>query len=471
MTLWLAFASAGRSRRCRRSDGVGRERGRESGRGFGRGLRCALGVVLLLVASGTVWAQQAPQPPGTTTGDQEQVSNPLDEVESAIEAKNYALAGARLEIYLSAHPTDARALFDRGYVEDAQGHTDAAKGWYRRAVAADPKQFEARLALGLILAAKGDAKDDAAAVDQLQAAITLQPNPPNPGAKAQADRALARLLRTSDPTTARDALVEALRLTPETPSDTLLAGQIAEAAGDLEIAEQEYRQAVRNQPDLTDASSALAHLLIAEKRYADAQPVVEAALRQEANDPALEAQLAAILNGQGKTAEALALLDKLHGQEPESGSISLMLADADFQAGKLDEADALYQQLLAKAPNNPDLLDAHGQILIRQKEYAEAIAAFRRAIAARGDDIDAWSGVAFADSELHQYQDELGALSMRSKYAADNPASLFLWATAYDNLHQTRQAADYYHRFLAAAQGKFPDQEWQAKHRLVALGK
>jgi hypothetical protein len=30
---------------------------------------------------------------------------------------------------------------------------------------------------------------------------------------------------------------------------------------------------------------------------------------------------------------------------------------------------------------------------------------------------------------------------------------------------------DAYHRFLAADQGKFPDQEWQAKHRLVALEK
>jgi len=60
---------------------------------------------------------------------------------------------------------------------------------------------------------------------------------------------------------------------------------------------------------------------------------------------------------------------------------------------------------------------------------------------------------------------------MRAKFAPENPASLFLWATAYDNLHQTKPAADYYQRFLAAAQGKFPDQEWQAKHRLAALAR
>ena len=51
-----------------------------------------------------------------------------------------------LDAYLSTHPTDARALFDRGYCDDAQGKTAAAKDFYRKAIAADPKQFEARLA-------------------------------------------------------------------------------------------------------------------------------------------------------------------------------------------------------------------------------------------------------------------------------------------------------------------------------------
>jgi Flp pilus assembly protein TadD len=440
--------------------------------GVRRGGWAVLGLVLLAGLGRAAWAQQAPLPPGTT-GDEPraQAASPLEEVESAIEAKKYALATSRLDIYLSAHPTDARALFDRGYVEDAQGHTDAAEGWYRKAVGADANEFEARSALGLLLAAKGDTKDDQAAIEQLQAAAQLEPNPPNPRAKAQADRALARLLRTSDPTGARDALVNALKLTPETPSDTLLAGQIAEAAGDFEIAEQEYRQALAREPDLSDASAGLAHLLIVEKRYADAQPVVEAALRRDPDNAALSAQLAAVLNGEGKPGDALALLEKLHQSQPESASIAAMLADADFGAGKLAEADALYQQQLVKSPNDPDLLDAHGRILVRQGQFQEGIEAFRKAAAVRPDDIDAWSGIAFADSELHQYQDELTALSMRSKYAADTPATLFLWATAYDNLHQRQTAADYYHRFLAAAQGKFPDQEWQAKHRLVALEK
>ena len=213
------------------------------------------------------------------------------------------------------------------------------------------------------------------------------------------------------------------------------------------------------------------HLLIGEKRYADAQPLVEAALKNDPNDPALNAQLATILNAEGKSGEALAVLTRLHGLEPASRPVTAMLADADFQAGKLDDADALYQQLLAGTPNDAGLLDSRGQILIRQQHYAEALAIFRQAVAARADDVDGWSGIAFADSKLAKYQDELTALSMRSKYAEENASTLFLRATAYDNLHQTKAAADYYHRFLAAAQGQFPDQEWQAKHRLIALEK
>jgi tetratricopeptide (TPR) repeat protein len=417
---------------------------------------------------------QSTLPPGASDPDapaHAQEADPLSDIESAIDAKHYADAGRQLDLWLSAHPTDARALFDRGYAADAQNRTADAESWYRKAIDADPKQFEARLALGLLLAAKGDPASNQAAREQLETALRLQPNPPNPAATAQADRALARLLRSSDPTGARDALVAALRLTPETEADTLLAAQIAESAGNDDLAEQAWRKVLQEDPNSSEATAGLAHLYIAAKRYADAQPLVEAALRRDPSDPALNAQLAAIFSAQGKQDQALALLRKLHQLEPSSQSVTSMLADAEFQTGNLDQADTLYVQLLAAQPNDASLLDAHGQVLIRQQRYADALAAFRKAAAAKPDDVDAWSGIAFADSELHQYQDELRALSMRSKFAPENPSTLFLLATAYDNLHLSSQAVDAYHRFLAADQGKFPDQEWQAKHRLVALEK
>ena len=124
-----------------------------------------------------------------------------------------------------------------------EGHR-AAENYYRKAIAADPKQFEARLALGLLLAQQGSEE----AQTQMETAVTLEPNPPNPAAKAQAYRTLARLVRQSDPDTAKQALLEALKLTPETASDTLLTAEIAEAEGDKDIAEQAYRRVLKVDP-------------------------------------------------------------------------------------------------------------------------------------------------------------------------------------------------------------------------------
>jgi len=51
------------------------------------------------------------------------------------------------------------------------------------------------------------------------------------------------------------------------------------------------------------------------------------------------------------------------------------------------------------------------------------------------------------------------------------PATYFLWATSYDTLNDKVAAATYYHHFLDSSGGKFPDQEWQARQRLLILEK
>ena len=137
---------------------------------------------------------------GRPTDDQQQ-TGPLAQAEAAIDAKNYDKARGLLDAYLSAHAGDARALFDRGYCDDAQGRTQTAEGFYRKAIAADPKQFEARMALGLLLAqtASESSKAEGDAKAELETAVTLDPNPPNPAAKAQAYRTLAKLLRRIRP--------------------------------------------------------------------------------------------------------------------------------------------------------------------------------------------------------------------------------------------------------------------------------
>ena len=58
---------------------------------------------------------------------------------------------------------------------------------------------------------------------------------------------------------------------------------------------------------------------------------------------------------------------------------------------------------------------------------------------------------------------------MRANVLPQSPSSLFLAATANDKLHHVKQATDLYRQFLSAANGKFPDEEFEARHRLVTL--
>jgi tetratricopeptide (TPR) repeat protein len=400
------------------------------------------------------------------------VSEQVAEAEAAIVKSDWTTAAAKLELWLAGHPSDARALFDAGYAADAQNRLDEAASLYRRAVQANPKSFEAHLSLGLLLARQGNFAD---ARTELAAATTLDPGDAGPAMKARAWRALAEIDRpgagkTGDITKASNDLLEALKLAPETPADTLLAASLAEQAGEYEAAESAYRRILAKDPKSSPANSGLAHLLIARKQYPEAETLLRAALQQTPDDPALAAQLATVLADQNK-AEALPLIQKLHEAHPADAAITRMLAEVLGEAGDAAGADRLYVGLLAASPEDADLLIGHGQDLTRQLKYAEAFAAFDKATRLAPANADAWSGLAFAASKTNRYSIVLHALAVRSRFLPEVPSTYFLWAITYDSLHRKAEAATYYHHFLDSAAGKFPDQEWQARQRLLVLEK
>jgi predicted Zn-dependent protease len=286
--------------------------------------------------------------------------------------------------------------------------------------------------------------------------------------KARAWRALARIDRSSDTTEASNELLEALKLTPETVDDTLLAASIADQAGESDAAEAAYRRVLAEDPKSAPANAGLVHLLIVRKLYPEAEVQLRAALSQSPDDPVLTAQLATVLAAQDK-AEALPLIQKLHEAHPADTAITRMLAEVMAEAGDSAGSDQLYSGLLASSPQDAALLIGHGQNLIHLLKYAEAFAAFDKATQLDPANADGWSGLAFAASRTDQPTITLHALTMRSKFLPEVPSTFFLWATAYDALHEKAAAATYYHRFLDSSAGKFPNQEWQARQRLKLL--
>jgi predicted Zn-dependent protease len=394
-------------------------------------------------------------------------SEQVADAEASIGKSDWKAATDKLAAWLTAHPGDARALFDAGYVADAQNRVDDAAGFYRRAVEANPKSFESHLSLGLLLARQGKFPE---ARTELAASTTLDPGDAGPAVKARAWRALAQIDRTSNPTDASNDLLEALKLTPETNEDTLLAAELAQANGQPDAAEAAYRRLLAKDPKSAPAHAGLAHLLIARQQYPEAETLLRAALNDTPDDPALSAQLATVLAAQDK-AEAVPMLQKLHDAHPDDAAITRMLAEVLAEAGDASGADHYYVSLLAAHPDDATLLVAHGQNLIRQMKYADAFQAFTKATHSDPGNADGWSGLAFAASKTGRSAITLHALTMRSKYLPEVPSTYFLWATSYDTLHDKTAAITYYHHFLDSAAGKFPDQEWQARQRLLLLEK
>jgi len=404
--------------------------------------------------------------------EQDALSPEVAKAEAAIVKSDWKTAEPLLDSWLAAHPTDERALFDAGYLADAQGRNGDAVSLYRRAVTVDPKSFEAEVSLGLLLARLGK---PAEARPALWTATTLDAGQAGPAAKAKAWRALAQIdMHGIDgkPDTAQASIdvLEALKISPETEDDTLMAASLAEAGGDLAGAESAYRRTLGKNPDSGIAVAGLAHILIGQKNYSEAEDLLRAALKKTPDDAAMTAQLAAVLVAQDK-AESLPLLQQFHQKHPQEAAITRMLAEVEADAGDYPESDQLYTTLLAVSPKDETLLSGHGQNLIRLHRYPEALRAFQIATEIDETDGDAWNGLAFAAFETHQPAITLHALTVRSKYLPESATIDFLWATAYDTLHDKKQAVAYYHRFLDSAAGKFPDQEWQARQRLALLEK
>jgi tetratricopeptide (TPR) repeat protein len=381
-----------------------------------------------------------------------------------------------LDAWIAGHPADARALFDSGYIADAQARNDDAIALYHKALTADPKSFEAQVSLGLLLARLNRQPE---ARQALWTATTLTPDADSsvggPSAKARAWRALAKIDAAGidgkpDSAQASIDLLEALKLTPETEDDTLLAASLADANHDTTGAEAAYRRVLQTDANSEVAVTGLAHALIAQKKYPEADELLQGALKKTPDNSPMTAQLAAVLVAEDK-ADALPLLQAFHAKHPGDPVMTRMLAEVEADAGEYAVSDQLYLGLLTKDPKNSELLTGHGQNLIRLHRDAEALKVFQGATDADETNGDAWNGLAFAAFQTHQPEVTLHALTVRSKYLPESATIYFLWATAYDTLHDKKQAVAYYHHFLDSAAGKLPDQEWQARQRLAILEK
>ena len=418
-------------------------------------------------------AIRAQLPPGTTdvSATQTTTTDPLrTQAAEALEKRDYPAAFKLLTTLTEKYPADAQLLYNLGYVEDARDNDAGATVAYQKSITADASYLPPHVALGLLFARTGKVTD---AHTELAKATTLSTG--DPALIARAYRALARLDQASDPAAASSDLLEALKLSPESVDDALLAGELAESAKDLPGAETAYRRILATHTGDPAITAALAHLLLNVKRAPEAETILTAALEKHPADPLLTSQLATTYAAEDRLADAITLVDRLHASKPADDNLTRLLAHLYSDNKEPAKADPLYSELLKHSPHDASLLADHGASQLALQDYPGAQATLSQAMAdpkafAKSADLgEAASNLAFAASHNNCPEIVLQALHVRATVLPQLPESLFLAATAHDILHHSKQASDLYKQFLAAAAGKYPDQEWEASHRLLAL--
>ncbi len=387
------------------------------------------------------------------------------QAEAAMGKNDYRTAETALHQAVQNDPHNYRAWYDLGLVYSATQRAPDAIAAYRKSIDAYPKLFEANFNLGVLLARNGDPE----AEKYMRAATQLTPTEHPDQKLARAWRALGLWLEPKDPKQALEAFRRAADLQPEDASNHLSLAVAAERLGDTATAEQEYKAAVDRDSNSAEALAGLANLYLKSKRLPQAETALRQYLRVDSKNANARLQLGRVLAAENKSEDAQAQLEEALRLVPDNPKIERELGSMYIANKQFAKAEQLFRGALRKQPRDAELHHSLGAALLQQRKFSEAQSELITAVRLKPDLGAAYEDLALAASENKDYQLTLKALELRAKYLPEVPATLFLRATTYDHLRAYQQAADSYRRFLAAANGKFPDQEWQARHRLIAI--
>ena len=417
--------------------------------------------------------QPAPDPRQAGATQANAQADKIRHAEELLEHGDYRAAEPALAALAKADPRDAHILFDLGFTQEHNNEDDAAAASYTAALAADGTLAEPQVALGLLKARTGQTAEARIYLNNAARLTTA-----SPALKARALRALARLDQSTNGDAARDELARAIQLTGQQPGDAELTASLTTASGNPAAAESTFRQALAQDPNNIAAVVELASLLQKQNKLPEADALLTPALAAHPGDPTLIAQTATLYAAEEKTSEALTLLKNLREADPQAranANLTRLYAHLLLLSGDAATAEPLYRTLAQAQPADPSLLDDLGSSLVREQKFPEAQAVLTRAVAQREafHDDQAWGEaaghLAFAASRNHAPQVALQALHARATVLPNSPATLFLEATSHDALHEKKEAERAYRAFLAAASGKLPDEEFEARHRLIAL--
>ncbi len=273
------------------------------------------------------------------------------------------------------------ALLRRAGEAQIDGAYDVALAEYRRAVAADPKNPEARQGLGGMLARQGELE---AAAEQYAVALELDSD--NVFVHYNLGGLLARV---GSPEDAISHFESALALDPGFLDAYFGLARVHATGGRYAAAAAVYRRVLERQPGSVQARLHLGVALARQGLLAESREQLDQVLELDAADPEKArawSQIAALAAGRGSPEEAVRHYERAIRLAPELAEAHFGLANLLGSLGRLQQAGAAYRRVLELEPDNQPARLGEATALVLDHRYAEARRRLEEGLARRGDD-------------------------------------------------------------------------------------
>ena len=436
--------------------------------------RTQVGIMAMLTAllsSVTPWC--VGQQTGTTVrhhqvAEQSDESLPpgVEQAEAALQKQDYATAEALLKKAIAANPAAYRAWFDLGFLYNQTKRPADAIAAYGNSVSLNPDVFESNLNLGIVLAQQGKSEE---AAKYLKAATQLKPTAHPDEGRARAWQSLGLVEQSRDPKQALAAFAEAAKLNPKDAEPHVSAGALLEQQNQWDEAAREYQAAAALDPKNTEPLAGLANVYSKQNKLPEAEAQLRKLLAMDPDNANARVQLGKVLAAQGKSKEAAATLGATSQGADGDPRTALNLGTLYVKAGNYTAAEEQFRLAVQGLPLDAEAHFALGSALMAQKRYPESQQELLTAAKLNPNLAEVYGNLAVVAAENKDYKLAIQALDERAQHLPELPATYFLRATSYDNLKMRAKAIENYKQFLATDGGKAPDQEWQARHRLMAI--
>lgn len=225
---------------------------------------------------------------------------------------------------------------------------------------------------------------------------------------------------------AADGYQKALALCPAHPGLTADFARLATDAKDWPAAEKLYRHLLSIKPDCR-CEPLLAQALVRQDQFATALPLLRQHLQYQPDNPDVLLMAGLCASKLKYWAEAVELGQQLDRVRSSPKSLDLII-NGLFNLGRKTELDALIDEVMARYPDNPELLGLAGVHLLKRGEFARGFA-LQLAIRWRYDQrrpadfrtlpADFWDGQKFAGTLLVAGEQGLGEEILSSGMLTD----------------------------------------------------